>query len=107
MPLASHPGRLLKRELKAPFWEGEGRWFRHGYTYSGHPAACAVALENLRIIDQENPPSRPHEIKGRAAIAAYYDDVCGRIMTHRLDSGIREGDRLAFTQTCSSGSLPE
>ncbi len=25
----------------------------HGYTYSGHPVACAVALENLRIIDEE------------------------------------------------------
>ena len=23
--------------------------FAHGYTYSGHPVTCAVALENLRI----------------------------------------------------------
>lgn len=28
--------------------------FTHGYTYSGHPVACAVALENLRILDEEN-----------------------------------------------------
>ena len=28
--------------------------FNHGYTYSGHPVACAVALENLRIIQEEN-----------------------------------------------------
>lgn len=27
--------------------------FNHGYTYSGHPVACAVALENLRIIAEE------------------------------------------------------
>ncbi len=27
--------------------------FNHGYTYSGHPVACAVALENLRIIEEE------------------------------------------------------
>ena len=27
--------------------------FNHGYTYSGHPVACAVALENLRILDEE------------------------------------------------------
>ncbi len=26
---------------------------RHGYTYSGHPAACAAALANLDIIDRE------------------------------------------------------
>ena len=28
--------------------------FAHGYTYSGHPVACAVALENLRILEEEN-----------------------------------------------------
>ena len=28
--------------------------FGHGYTYSGHPLACAVALETLRIYDADN-----------------------------------------------------
>ena len=28
--------------------------FNHGYTYSGHPVAAAVALENLRIMQEEN-----------------------------------------------------
>lgn len=27
--------------------------FNHGYTYSGHPVASAVALENLRILEEE------------------------------------------------------
>lgn len=27
--------------------------FNHGYTYSGHPVAAAVALENLRILQEE------------------------------------------------------
>ncbi|GKY87433.1 aspartate aminotransferase family protein [Sinisalibacter aestuarii] len=27
--------------------------FAHGYTYSGHPVAAAVALENLRILEDE------------------------------------------------------
>ncbi|MGP9789726.1 aspartate aminotransferase family protein [Roseinatronobacter sp. NSM] len=27
--------------------------FNHGYTYSGHPVAAAVALENLRILHEE------------------------------------------------------
>lgn len=31
---------------------GAGGFF-HGYTYSGHPVACAVALENLRIMQDE------------------------------------------------------
>lgn len=30
-----------------------GTEFNHGYTYSGHPVACAVALENLRILEEE------------------------------------------------------
>ena len=30
-----------------------GGEFNHGYTYSGHPVACAVALENLRLLDEE------------------------------------------------------
>jgi putrescine aminotransferase len=28
--------------------------FAHGYTYSGHPAACAVAIANLKILQREN-----------------------------------------------------
>ncbi len=31
----------------------EGGEFFHGYTYSGHPVAAAVALENLRILEEE------------------------------------------------------
>ena len=31
-----------------------GSEFEHGYTYSGHPAACAVAVENIRILREEN-----------------------------------------------------
>ena len=27
--------------------------FAHGYTYSGHPAACAVAIANLKILHRE------------------------------------------------------
>ena len=27
--------------------------FSHGHTYGGHPVACAAALENLRVIDDE------------------------------------------------------
>jgi len=27
--------------------------FNHGFTYSGHPVACAAALENIRIIEEE------------------------------------------------------
>ncbi|WP_020670886.1 aspartate aminotransferase family protein [Amycolatopsis nigrescens] len=32
---------------------GEGAYFFHGHTYSGHPAACAVALANLDLLEQD------------------------------------------------------
>ena len=32
--------------------------FNHGYTYSGHPVAAAVALENLRILHEESIVTR-------------------------------------------------
>jgi len=31
----------------------EGGEWAHGFTYSGHPACCAVALENIRILEEE------------------------------------------------------
>ncbi len=70
---------------------------RDGKTLAGFYADDAV----MQIIDQNNPPSRPFEIKGHDAIAAYFDDVCGRAMTHRVESGVAEGDRIAFTQACT------
>ncbi len=35
-----------------PFIEKSGEFY-HGYTYAGHPAACAAALENIKIIEEE------------------------------------------------------
>ena len=35
--------------------------FNHGYTYSGHPVAAAVALENLRILEEERIVDRVRE----------------------------------------------
>ncbi len=41
--------------LAEPFFRPDaGVWWRHGYTYSGHAAAAAVALSNLDIIERES-----------------------------------------------------
>ena len=42
----------------------KGGEFAHGYTYSGHPAACAVASANLTILQQENLVSRTRDETG-------------------------------------------
>lgn len=39
----------------------EGGDFNHGFTYSGHPVAAAVGLENLRILRDEKIVERVHE----------------------------------------------
>ena len=70
---------------------------RDGHALAGFYTDDAV----LRIVDQDHPPGRPLEIEGRAAITAYFADVCGRAMTHRVEFAIAEGDRLAFTQACT------
>ncbi|MEW6983806.1 aminotransferase [Colwelliaceae bacterium 6471] len=33
--------------------DGHGRCFAHGFTYSGHPVACAAALKNIEIMQRE------------------------------------------------------
>lgn len=42
----------------------KGGEFYHGYTYSGHPAACAVALENLAIMEEEGLVERVRDDVG-------------------------------------------
>jgi adenosylmethionine-8-amino-7-oxononanoate aminotransferase len=39
-----------------------GQPFRHGFTYNGHPTGCAVALENLALIEREDLLSRAREL---------------------------------------------
>ncbi len=69
---------------------------RDGATLGGFYADNAVLL----IIDQLNPPNHPKEIKGHTAVTEYFNDVCGRAMTHRIENGIENGDRMAFNQVC-------
>ncbi len=38
--------------------------FTHGYTYSGHPTAAAVALENIAIIEEEGLVERTRDVSG-------------------------------------------
>ncbi len=70
---------------------------RDGKMLAGFYADDAV----LRVIDRNNPPSKPREIRGRAAVTMFWEDICSRAMTHRVDTTIAEGDNLAFTQACA------
>jgi putrescine aminotransferase len=65
----------------------KGGDFNHGFTYSGHPSACAAALENIRILETERLVERvaletgPHLKACFAALTAHplvgHAETCG------------------------------
>ena len=56
-----------------------GGEFAHGYTYSGHPASCAVAIENLRIMQDEKLIERT-----RTEIGPYMQAQWAKLAEHPL-----------------------
>jgi len=52
---------IAKQEIAEAFIGGGEETFRHGHTYGGHPVACAVALENIRIIERDKLVERAAE----------------------------------------------
>lgn len=53
----------VKSEIHDAFKEvGKDNHFRHVSTYGGHPAACAVALKNIEIIEKENIVERVEKL---------------------------------------------
>ena len=57
----------------------QGGEFNHGYTYSGHPVACAVALANIDIMEQEQLPQKVH-----GEIGAYFAQRYAELNDHPL-----------------------
>jgi putrescine aminotransferase len=48
-----------------------GGEFNHGYTYSGHPVACAVALANIALIREQRLVEHVHDDVGPYLAARY------------------------------------
>ena len=70
-----------------------GGEFQHGYTYSGHPVSCAVALANLDIIEREGLVERAGTVAGprlaeRLQSALGDHPLVGEIRTSGLIGGI-------------------
>jgi putrescine aminotransferase len=61
----------------------EGGEFYHGYTYSGHPVACAVAIENIKIIREENL------IENSRKTSVYLEERMKEISEHPLVGEVR------------------
>lgn len=58
-------GVVISDKVMETFKEKTEGLFMHGYTYSGHPTACAVALENLDIIEREHLVGNSREMGSR------------------------------------------
>jgi putrescine aminotransferase len=54
---------LCGPRVRDALWADTAGPFRHGYTYSGHAAACAVALANLDIIEREGLRDRVRKLE--------------------------------------------
>ncbi|NMZ96196.1 aspartate aminotransferase family protein [Pseudomonas lundensis] len=62
----------------------EGGDFNHGFTYSGHPVAAAVALENIRILRDEKIIEKVH-----AETAPYLQKRLRELNDHPLVGEVR------------------
>ena len=81
----------------------QGGEFNHGYTYSGHPVACAVALANIRllqregIVDQVRDATGPYLAEQFAALAEH--PLVGEVQTCGLMGAVQLVKNKATGQT--------
>ena len=57
--------------------------FQHGFTYSGHPTACAVGLRNLQILEDE------HLVESAAEKGAYLLKRLQDLRSHEIVGDVR------------------
>jgi putrescine aminotransferase len=69
-------GGVLVGERVAKALIDQGGEFNHGYTYSGHPVACAVAIANIRLIQREGLVERVRTDLG-PYLAQCYAELAG------------------------------
>ncbi|MDP9137657.1 MAG: aspartate aminotransferase family protein, partial [Pseudomonadota bacterium] len=83
----------VSSEISGEFFDKGGEFY-HGYTYSGHPAACAVALENIRILEDEKMIERVQRL------APYLYERMSSLADHPIVGEVRvEGFLGAFELT--------
>ncbi|MCB2010215.1 MAG: aminotransferase class III-fold pyridoxal phosphate-dependent enzyme [Geminicoccaceae bacterium] len=79
----------LGRRVGDVIWAGESE-YAHGVTYSGHPAAAAVALENIRIIEEEGLYSA-----AAGPVGTYFREQIATLADHPLVGEVRTQGFLA------------
>jgi putrescine aminotransferase len=75
-------GVMLTRSVHETLMSLKGP-FMHGFTYSGHPTACAVALRNLQILEEE------HLVERAAERGAYLQERLQTLRSHEIVGDVR------------------
>jgi putrescine aminotransferase len=106
-------GGVMVSDCVADVLIEKGGEFQHGFTYSGHPAACAVAAANIRILrderiieraEAETAPylqARIREFEGHPLVG----EVRGVGMLGALQLVKDKGSRRLFDPAGKAGSL--
>jgi putrescine---pyruvate transaminase len=105
---------LLVSDRIAGVVVAKGGEFNHGYTYSGHPVCCALALENLAIIEREGLIDRVRDDTGpyfaeqlNAAVAGH--GLVGEVRTFGLLGAIEivadKSSRARFPQASGAAFI--
>jgi putrescine---pyruvate transaminase len=98
---------IIGARVAEPFWrEGSTEVFRHGYTYSAHPTACAVGLANLDLLDREQLIGRVAELEPvlAGALAPLADhELVGEV---RSGTGLLAGVEIAEEARAEDPGLP-
>ncbi|MBK9362436.1 MAG: aspartate aminotransferase family protein [Rubrivivax sp.] len=63
----------------------QGGEFAHGYTYSGHPVACAVGVANIRLIQQLGLVQHVHDDVG-PYLAQRYAELAGHPLVGQAET---------------------
>ncbi|MFT3863813.1 MAG: aspartate aminotransferase family protein [Solirubrobacterales bacterium] len=88
------------RVLGALWSDGAGV-FRHGYTYSGHPAACAVALANIDAIEDERLIERVNQLEPQL------EGELGALAPHPLVEEVRVAGLLSGVELSATARVAE
>ena len=92
---------IIAGSVAEPFWSRPGFVWRHGYTYSGHATAAAVAMANLDILEGERLVERVGEYQSEmgAALAS--------LVEHDLVETVRAGVGLLAAVQLRPDALAE
>jgi adenosylmethionine-8-amino-7-oxononanoate aminotransferase len=82
--------RVLER-VSGP--EAKGAVFSNGFTYSGHPVACAAALKNIEIMERENLLAHVREV------GPYFQERLGELKEIPIVGDVR-GEGLMACVEC-------